>query len=178
MPLEIAKNWINISVDRYLFADQNNFVWIELHGYCDASKTAYSAVIYARTIFKDKITVKFVTAKSKVVSNKHLPIPRIELFSCLLLLKLTSTVVSTMSVEVVVVSKTIYWTESLVVLRRIKRGDKDWKISVEKRVRKVTEDVDSSSWRLIPGKLNSADIATCECRPKVLPHLWFHGLNF
>ena len=49
---------------------------------------------------------------------------------------------------------------------------------MEKRVRKVTEDVDSSSWRLIPGKLNSADIATCECSPKVLPHLWFHGLNF
>ena len=150
---------INILKTANIFFDPLGF----LLGYCDASRTAYSAVIYARTIFKDKITVKFVTAKSKVVSNKDFSIPRIELFSCLLLLKLISTVVSTMSVEVVV-SKTVYWTDLLVVLRRIKRGDK--------------EDVDSSSWRLIPGKLNSADIATCECRPKVLPHLWFHAPEF
>ena len=97
---------INILKTANIFFDPLGF----LLGYCDASKTAYSAVIYARTIFKDKITVKFVTDKSKVVSNKDFPVPRIELFSCLLLLKLISTVVSTMSVEVVV-SKTVYWTE-------------------------------------------------------------------
>ena len=110
MPVEIEKSWklflnflkiLNeISFDRYLFADQNNFVSIELHGYCDASKTAYSAVIYARTIFKDKITVKFVSAKSKVVSNKDLSIPRIELFSSLSLSKLINAVLNTKSVEV------------------------------------------------------------------------------
>ena len=108
MPVEIEKNWKlflnflkspnDISFDRYLFADQNNFVSIELHGYCDASKTAYSAVIYARTIYKDKMTVKFVSAKSKVMSNKGLSIPSTELFSCLLLSKLVSAVVNAMSV--------------------------------------------------------------------------------
>ena len=86
-----------------------------MHGYCDASKTAYSAVIYARTIYKDKITVKFVSAKSKVVSNKGLSIPRTEFLSCLLLLKLVSALVNAMSVEVVV-SKTFCWTDSLVAL--------------------------------------------------------------
>ena len=107
VPVEIEKNWKlflnflknlnDISFDRYLFADQNNFVSIELHGYCDASKTAYSAVIYARTIYKDKMTVKFVSAKSKVVSNKALSIPRIELLACLLLSKLVSAVVNYVS---------------------------------------------------------------------------------
>ena len=40
----------------------------------------------------------------------------------------------------------------------------------KKELEKLKKNVDSSSWRLIPGKLNSADIATSECRPKVLPH--------
>ena len=103
------------SFDRCLFADQNNSVSTELHGYCDASKTAYSAVIYARTIYKDRMTVKSVSAKSKVVSNKGLSIPRTELLSCLLLSKLVSTLVNAMSVEDFV-SKTFYWTDSLVAL--------------------------------------------------------------
>ena len=40
---------------------------------------------------------------------------------------------------------------------------------------KIRKKVNSSSWRHIPGKSNMADTATRECRPKVLPQLWFHG---
>ena len=75
--LNFLKNLNDISFDQYLFADQSNFVSIELHGCCYPSKTAYSALIYTRTIYKDKMTVSFVSAKSKVVSNKGLSIPRI-----------------------------------------------------------------------------------------------------
>ena len=122
VPVEIEKKWKlslnffkhfnDIGFDQYLFADQKSFVSIELHGYCDASKTAYSAVTYARTIYKDKMTVKFVSAKSKVVSNKGLSIPRIELLSSFLLSRLVSAVVNAMSVEVVA-SKAVCWTDSL-----------------------------------------------------------------
>ena len=146
VPIEIEKNWKlflnflknlnDISFNRYLFADQNNFVSIGLHGYCDASKTAYSAVILGRTIYKDKMTVNFVSAKSKLVSNKGLSIPRIELLSCLLLSKLISAVVNAMSVEVAV-SKTVCWTDSLVTLWWIKRADKNWKVWVENRIEKL-----------------------------------------
>ena len=58
VPLEIEKVWKlflnflknsnDISFDRYLFANQNKFVLIELHGYCDASKSDYFALIYAK----------------------------------------------------------------------------------------------------------------------------------
>ena len=87
------------------------------------------------------MTVKFVSAESKVVSNKGLSIPRIKLLSCLLLSKLVSTVVNAISVEVVV-SKTVCWTDSLVALRWIKRADKIWKVWVENRVKKIREKVD------------------------------------
>ena len=83
VPIEIEKSWKLVliflkkfsgnSLDQYLFADQNYFVSIELDVYYDASKTACSAVIYARTTFNDKIIVKFANAKSKLVSNKDLP---------------------------------------------------------------------------------------------------------
>ena len=84
------------------------------------------------------MTVKFVSAKWKVVSNKGLSIPRIELLSYLLLSKLVSAVVNAMSVEVVS-SKTVCWTDPLVALWWIKRADKIWKVWVENRVRKIRE---------------------------------------
>ena len=111
------------------------------------------------------------------MSNKDLSIPRIELLSRLLLSKLISAVVNAMSVEVAV-SETVCWTDSLVVLWWIKRVDKNWKVWVENRVGKIRENVDSSSWRHIPGELNPVDIATHECRSKVLPQLWFHDPEF
>ena len=148
-----------------------------MHGYCDGSRTAYSAVIYARTIYKDKMAVKFVSTKLQVVSNKGLSFPRTELLSCLLLSKLVSAVVNTMSVEVVV-SKTVCWTDSLVALWWIKRVDENWKVWVENRVRKIRKKVGNSSLRHISRELNPAAIATRECRPKVLPQLWFHGPEF
>ena len=123
------------------------------------------------------MTLKFVSTKSKVVSNKGLSIPRIELLSCLLLSKLVSTVVNAISVEVVV-NKTVCWADLLVALWWIKRADKIWKVWVEKWVRKIREKVGSSSWKHISGELNPADIATRECRPKVLPQLWFYGPEF
>ena len=139
--LNFLKNLNDTSFDRYLFANQNNFISIKLHEYCDASKTAYSAVIYARIIYKNKMTVKFVSAESKVVSNKGLSIPRMKLLSCLLLSKLVSTVVNAILVEVVV-SKTVCWTDSLVALWWIKRADKMWKVWVENRFSAIREKVD------------------------------------
>ena len=82
-----------------------------------------------------------------------------------------------MSVEVVV-SKTVCWTDSLVALWWIKRADKIWKGWVQNRVRKIREKVDSSSCRHISVKLNPTDVAALECRPKVLPQLWFRGPEF
>ena len=49
---------------------------------------------------------------------------------------------------------------------------------MENRVRKISEKVDSSSWSHISVELNPVDIATRECRPNVLPQLWFHGPEF
>ena len=71
------------------------------------------------------MTVKFVSAKSKVVSTKDLSVPRIELLSSILLSKFISAIVKPMLVEVVF-SKSVFWIDLLVALWWIKRVDKNW----------------------------------------------------
>ena len=86
------------------------------------------------------MTVKFVSAKSKVVFNKGLSIPRKELLSCLLLSKLVSTVVNAMLVEVAV-SKTVFWTDSSLCggsKELIRYGRFGWKIELEKLEKRLT----------------------------------------
>ena len=85
--------------------------------------------------------VKFVSAKSKVVSSKGSSVLRIELLPRLLLSKLLSAVVNAMSVKVVA-SKTVCWTDSLIALcwvkKLIKIGRFGWKIELEEFDKKLT----------------------------------------
>ena len=52
----------------------------ELHGFSDASKIAYAAVIYMRSLYESgNVEVKLVASKSKVAPLKGQTIPRLEL---------------------------------------------------------------------------------------------------
>lgn len=114
VPLAIEKSWklflnllkiINdVSFDHYLFTDQNDFISVELHVHCDTFEILYSAVIYRRSILKDKIIIKIASAKLKVVRNRDFQIQRIELLSCVLLSKLISTIINIRQLG----SKTVY----------------------------------------------------------------------
>ena len=55
---------------------------------------------------------------------------------------------------------------------------KVWKLEGLGGVTKISGKVGSRSWKHITGALNPADTATRECRPNVLPQLWFHGPGF
>ena len=66
---------------------------VELHGFCDASQSAYAAVIYIRTTYQDhEPTCALVTAKTRVAQVKQLSIPRLELCGATLLSKLITSV--------------------------------------------------------------------------------------
>ena len=61
----------------------------ELHGFCDASEQAYTAVIYLCMMDLDGgIQVSFVTSKTKVAPIKRLTIPYLELCGVYLLAQL------------------------------------------------------------------------------------------
>ena len=62
---------------------------LQLHGFCDASETAYGCVFYLRMIdVSDQVHIALVISKSKVAPIKKLTIPRLELCGAHLLSQL------------------------------------------------------------------------------------------
>ena len=67
----------SIHIPRYfLFVPRE----IQLHAFSDASKLAYAAVVYVRTVYENgQIDVRLVASKSRVSPLKSQSIPRLEL---------------------------------------------------------------------------------------------------
>ena len=73
-----------VTVERYASEHEASLIPTEqakywLHGFGDASKRAYCAVIYLVTIVNDKAYVKLIASKTRVAPIKELTIPRLEL---------------------------------------------------------------------------------------------------
>ena len=60
---------------------------VELHGFADASKLAYGAVLYLRLATETEVLISLQVAKSKVAPVKTLSIPRIEICAAVLLVR-------------------------------------------------------------------------------------------
>ena len=70
----------NYSIPRCYDRKDINVVNTELHGYCDASKWAYTGVVYTRSVDSDgSVHISLVMAKTKVAPIKRLTISRLEL---------------------------------------------------------------------------------------------------
>ena len=66
---------------------------IQLHGFSDASKRAYGAVVYIRSVYEDgHIDVRLISSKTKVAPIKQQSIPRLELLGATILVRLVNTV--------------------------------------------------------------------------------------
>ena len=166
------------SVPRYLFGDQHNVTELELHGFCDASIQAYSAAVYVRSSKNDNIVTNLLTAKSKIVPNRKLTVPKLELMSCLLLSRLIVSVRKALSVQVKI-SDVVSWSDSKVSLYWVKSVTKKWKIWVENRVSEIRENVGVDCWRYVPTDCNSVDVATrYNKKLKFEEVLWWKGPSF
>ena len=62
------------------FPREVNKASMQLHGFCDASESAYADVLYLRAVDQDGLVhVSLIMTKSKVAPMKHLTMPRLEL---------------------------------------------------------------------------------------------------
>lgn len=113
----------------------------ELHGFSDASKTAYAAVIYLRVEdHQGNIHISLVTSKTKVAPIRQVSIPRLELCGAVLLAKLMAEVGEVMGVQKL---DWHAWTDSEVVLAWLNSHPSRWKTFVANRVSDILNVLDT-----------------------------------
>ena len=68
------------AIPRRLSLKENLVQGYQLHGFTDASTSAYGGVVYLRTLYSDaSLTVTIVASKTKVAPLKKLTVPKLEL---------------------------------------------------------------------------------------------------
>ena len=150
-------------------------VQCSLHGFADASKKAYCAVIYLVYTTSTGIYTRMLTSKTRVAPLKELSIPRLELMSALMLARLMSTVEKALSHQAGV-KRSRLWLDSMTALFWImNRGE--WKQFVRHRVNEVLKLSEKGDWSHCPGEENPADIGSRGVSALELKQseLWWHG---
>jgi hypothetical protein len=107
-----------------------------LYGFCDASLSAYAAVVYLVVQTDEGRFVKFIVSKTRVAPLQSQTIPRLELLSALLLARLISSVSDCLA-HLLQLAPMKLFTDSRVALFWI-QSDKEWRLSVQNRVNEIT----------------------------------------
>ena len=147
-----------------------------LYGFCDASTTAYAAVIYLVKEADGHRHSSFVTSKTRVAPLKTLSIPRLELLSAMLLARLIVNVSDSLSSRINL-NEPKCFTDSQVTLFWIKGIGRDWKPFVQNRVSEIRRLIPAEHWSHCSGKDNPADVPSRGCTPAELStnQVWRYG---
>lgn len=169
LPLELLTLWnqfcedmkfINdISVPRYALNHQ--CISIELHGFSDASETAYGACIYMRAVDRTgNITTKLLCAKSPIAPVKAISLPRLELCDALLLVRLHQQVAEALNRLPEWKHDSFYWFDSTIVLAWIATESSLLKTFVSNRIAEIQRLTDCKRWSHVISSENPADIVS------------------
>ena len=117
----------------YLIYDLSDLIkGIYLHGFSDASRSAYAAYIYLQSVTQwGNVTVKFVAAKSRVIPiKKSFTFPTLELLGNYILSKLICNVYNGIWDDIEV-KDILCWSDSQISLAWIKDVNSEFKILMQ-----------------------------------------------
>jgi hypothetical protein len=152
-------------------------VTAELHVFGDASEAAYGAVAYVRLQrANEKPFTTFLVSKTKVapLPKRKVTLPRLELLSSLLAVRLGEAVRKALHIEK---WRVTYWSDSLVTLGWIRGDANRWKPFVRNQVETIQSVSEKSWWKHCKGVQNTADLASrgVPAQALVNSQLWWHG---
>ena len=163
------------TLPRYYSQPGKQILHATLHGFADASKTAYGAVVYYRTTYSNHPpTTSLVASKTKLAKAEGSTIPRLELCAALLLAKLLQSVGQTLLIPP---SHWHAWSDSSTVLAWLDGNVRHHPIYISNRVEQTLHITTPYIWHYVPTAQDPADCASRGMKPKdLLQHtLWWEG---
>ncbi|MBM6549248.1 DUF1759 domain-containing protein, partial [Streptococcus dysgalactiae subsp. equisimilis] len=178
-------SWVNalqlvqsLEVERCLIRPEYPNKEFELHLFSDASERGYDVVAYLRQVLCNHTSnYRFLMGKSRVAPLKFLTIPRLELTAALLAAKLSVHLTKELNI---ILKRTVFWTDSTIVLQYLFSKSARYLNFVANRVRRIQELSDPSQWRYVPTESNPADIASREINVERSSRVefWLNGPRF
>ena len=146
---------------------------VDLHGFADASKGAYAAVVYIK-VSGETAPARLLASKTRVALMKAQTIPRLELCAATLLAELIHKLKDGFGEQVTSIRA---WSDSTITLVWISAEPSRWEVFVANRVSRIQWLMPGVSWRHVSSEDNPEDLASrgVDAAKFVTPNLWWEG---
>ena len=149
-----------IRLNRYYLREVKGAIKsLELHGYSDASNSAYAAAVYLKAESERNTETLLAGSRTRVAPLEAKTTPRLELLGAVILSRLVTAYESALQ-GVMKVDKILCLVDSTAVLYWILGSEKEWKQFVQNRIMEIKSLIPKEHWRYCPGELNPADLPT------------------
>ena len=150
----------------------------QIHNFSDASENGYGIASYIILTNKDgQKCCTLLMSKSRVAPLKKVTIPRMELTAAVIAAKVDQLLRQELEIKL---EKSVFWTDSLTVLRYIENDASRFKTFVANRVSYIREATLPFQWKYVNSQLNPADIASrgVKLTSLIKNENWIHGPHF